>query len=465
MSEQVQIPIDITNWEKFVGVITAANKASKEMGESFKKAIPTETITGGLHQVSSALKSVDNDSVKVAGHVAEVSATLVQSFAQGGPFGLAIGVLTVGVQKIFEAIDYGDEVLKKGEAFMQRQAEERGAAIRAANRAAEAQAASVSEALQKGNEIAEQAAEQRAKERNERRKKAAQERFDFEIQLANEAADADLARMQAQNGIERETEERARRESLARTLLDIDKKADAAKRLADARILALDRVEQRERFLASATERTDRIFEEMVGNAEEQAVAVASQISGTAANAANAFIGPAIQAFTLYSKAAEAASGAAKMSAEERAANEAAATQAVLASLAQQAGTQAVFETAQGIADLALGFTGEANRFGSAAAHFTAAGVFGTIAGGTAIAANQIGQTRGATTQERQSSGGDSAGPARTGGTDGGRSSDTSSGGGVTINIVGGRAYATGAEVGAQTAKALRDFKRYGGRS
>lgn len=464
MSEPVQIPIDITNWEKFVGVITAANKASKEMGESFKKAIPTETITAGLHQVSAGLKSVDNDSVKVAGHVADVAATLVQSFAQGGPFGLAVGALTVGIQKIFEAVDYGDEVLKKGEAFIQRQAEERGAAIRAANRAAETQAAAVSEALQKGNELAEQAAEQRAKERNERRKKAAQERFDFEIQLANEAADADLARMQAQNGIERESEARARRESLARTLLDIDQKANAAKRLADARILELDRVEQRERFLASATQATDRIFEDLVRNAEEQAAATASQISGTAANAANAFVGPAIQAFAMYSRAAESAAGAAKLSAEERKANEAAATQAVLASLAQQAGTQAVFETAQGIADLALGFTGQLNRFGSAAAHFTAAGVFGTIAGGTAIAANQIGQTRGATSQERQSSGGSSA-PTRTGGTDGVQAPGSVTSGGVTINIVGGRAYATGAEVGAQTAKALRDFKRYGGRS
>lgn len=65
-------------------------------------------------------------------------------------------------------------------------------------------------------------------------------------------------------------------------------------------------------------------------------------------------------------------------------------TAQILAGVAQQAAVKAVFELAEGFAALALAFFGLPNAGPSAAAHFTAAAIYGTIAGVAAIAGRAV---------------------------------------------------------------------------
>lgn len=65
-------------------------------------------------------------------------------------------------------------------------------------------------------------------------------------------------------------------------------------------------------------------------------------------------------------------------------------TAQILAGVAQQAAVKAVFELAEGFAALALAFFGLPNAGPSAAAHFTAAAIYGGIAGVAAIAGRAV---------------------------------------------------------------------------
>jgi hypothetical protein len=65
-------------------------------------------------------------------------------------------------------------------------------------------------------------------------------------------------------------------------------------------------------------------------------------------------------------------------------------TAQILASIAQQAAVQSIYELAQGLAVLALAFFGVPNAGPSATAHFAAAAMYGVIAGGTALAGRAV---------------------------------------------------------------------------
>src|SRR5205085_328601 len=87
-------------------------------------------------------------------------------------------------------------------------------------------------------------------------------------------------------------------------------------------------------------------------------------------------VGDAVRSFVLFGTAG---GGFRKFAAE------------VIASLAQMATVQAVFEFAQGLAMLALTwFTGNPKYAQSAGGHFAAAAAFGLIAGVTAVAGRAI---------------------------------------------------------------------------
>lgn len=86
-------------------------------------------------------------------------------------------------------------------------------------------------------------------------------------------------------------------------------------------------------------------------------------------------VGRAVEAFVLY--------GSAGVSVRE-------VTAQILASIAQQAAVQAVYELAQGLAVLALALFGIPNAGPSASAHFAAAAMYGAIAGVTAVAGRGV---------------------------------------------------------------------------
>lgn len=86
-------------------------------------------------------------------------------------------------------------------------------------------------------------------------------------------------------------------------------------------------------------------------------------------------VGQAVYAFVLYGNAGESVR---KVTAE------------ILASIAQMAAVQAIYELAQGLAVLALAFFGMPNAGPSASAHFAAAAMYGAIAGVTAVAGRAV---------------------------------------------------------------------------
>lgn len=65
-------------------------------------------------------------------------------------------------------------------------------------------------------------------------------------------------------------------------------------------------------------------------------------------------------------------------------------TAEILASVAQQAAVKAIFELAEGFAALAMAFFGIPNAGPSASAHFTAAAIYGTIAGVAAVTGRAV---------------------------------------------------------------------------
>jgi hypothetical protein len=86
-------------------------------------------------------------------------------------------------------------------------------------------------------------------------------------------------------------------------------------------------------------------------------------------------VGSAVEAFVLYGNA-----GASVRQV----------TAQILASIAQQAAVQAIYELAQGLAVLALAFFGVPNAGPSATAHFAAAAMYGLVAGVTAVAGRGV---------------------------------------------------------------------------
>lgn len=115
-------------------------------------------------------------------------------------------------------------------------------------------------------------------------------------------------------------------------------------------------------------------------------------------------VGQAVQAFVLY--------GSAGASVQQ-------VTAQILASIAQQAAVQAIYELAQGLAVLALAFFGVPNAGPSASAHFAAAAMFGAIAGVAAVAGRAV-------AGDSFKQGGAATGGGGSGSGGGGRSSSTS---------------------------------------
>lgn len=160
-------------------------------------------------------------------------------------------------------------------------------------------------------------------------------------------------------------------------------------------------------------------------------------------------VGGSIHQWASYSRAAEEASQAQAISAEEARANVQAQVQEVLAGISREAGTRALFEAGMGFA---TAFINPA----ASASHFAAAGTFGAIAGGAAAGARGIGESRDLTTQERERFDGQQGRGDRGVGAGAPGERDT----GVTIIVQGGGVYATASDLGRATTEALREHNR-----
>lgn len=127
-----------------------------------------------------------------------------------------------------------------------------------------------------------------------------------------------------------------------------------------------------------------QLREQFVGNGNTAMIAGVDAMTQAFSQLGEA-VGSAVQAFVLY--------GSAGASVRQ-------VTAQILASIAQQAAVQAIYELAQGLAVLALAFFGVPNAGPSATAHFAAAAMYGTIAGvtaglGRAVAGNSFNKSAG----------------------------------------------------------------------
>lgn len=126
-------------------------------------------------------------------------------------------------------------------------------------------------------------------------------------------------------------------------------------------------------------------------------------------------VGSTVEAFVLYGKAG---TSARKVTAE------------IIAGVARQAAVKAIFELAEGFAALALAFFGLPNAGPSATAHFTAAAIYGGIAGVAALA-GRFAAGNSFSQQSASGSGANSLGSSRNGGS---RAATTSEPKAVEIN-------------------------------
>lgn len=118
----------------------------------------------------------------------------------------------------------------------------------------------------------------------------------------------------------------------------------------------------------------DAIDENLTGKTHTAALAGLQAMTEAFAGLSQA-VGEVVESFVLY--------GAAGLSVQK-------VTAQILAGVARQAATKAIFELAEGFAALALAFFGMPNAGPSATAHFTAAAIYGSIAGIAAAAGRVV---------------------------------------------------------------------------
>lgn len=468
MAEKVEIPIDVTGFDSLIASVEGTTRASKEMGETFRRAFAGEVLVNGINRIGTALGGVAGEATNAVGAIA-------QGFFAGGPVGAALAFTSASVGFLINRFQEAEAAEKKWVETRTRI----WAASRNVGPAMQDQADALRRDLFDINarrerervqaEIAadEAAARDAATRRQQQAERSlaqsdafATAELDALLKSQKDERDADIVAFEEQQDIEAEQAFRARQAKDAEAAADRQRQ-----QYRDAEEIRIHNLKND--AIAKATHDALEAEREERRRANEdllqQMAAVDASWASLGASASTGFannIGGAVEALAMMDAAQIAAATSADNLAGSLAAAGLKAIQGVLASVAQQAAVKAALYFAEGAGALAGVATAPlAPGLFAASAQF--AGV-AALAGGGAIAAGTAASAvappaapapvRGPT-------------PTRTGGTDGVQAPGSVTSGGVTINIVGGRAYATGAEVGAQTAKALRDFKRYGGRS
>jgi len=183
-----------------------------------------------------------------------------------------------------------------------------------------------------------------------------------------------------------------------------------------------------------------------------------SALRGFAGDVAGAF-GQAIRGSAAYERAMRASGKASEASADLSAAAFAAFTQNAIASVAERAAAEAIYEGAMGLAALARSFW-DPTAGAEAGMHFAAAGQFAAVAAIAGGAASAIGNTRGMTRAERQSvDAANAGGSSSTTGAAGGGGAGTTTQAGTThtreVIVVIGDPFETPAETARRAARRL----------
>jgi len=435
VADSVQIPVEFTGWDKVISSIEGTTKASKEMGEQFKKALMGEVLVQGIQRIASGMKDgIAKETTAAAGAIA-------QGFFMGGPAGAAIAGFSVAVLKIgsaFDAIEnkagaaaarlslagaQANAVRRRNEGLADVRREQSDieiARIEAGKvRKERDEQDRIAAAAARAQALAEKkAADADAKEYIESqmlsvayleqgiREEAFQEELDAEAEQAmrvreqrTAAAEEDKARKQRDDLDQWEEENRQRLERLKAT-------AENAKVVTEEEEARRD--ESMDRYMAGVAKATDLLF--AMDAMQIQAAASAGTLAGSLAEAAARGVSAELQA------------------------------------IAQRETVLALADGAAAVGRVAFGDFSGAGILGSSAAQHAAAAV---AAGAGAVALNTV-ATAAAPAVPQQPT----AAQQRGGG---------GSGGGITVNLTTSRIYSTGADVGADITASLKNYERYRG--
>jgi len=455
VADTTELKLDASNWDKFLGTVESTNKASKELGETWKKALLGEVVVQGINRVGQAIGGVEGQAVAAAGAVA-------QGFFMGGPAGAAIAAFTIGVGL---AADEFDLMGTRAEAAAERvrvalgQAREIAAATddKQFKRGMEERLAALDLEIERAKEVRAKAdAEDKAA--REANKKRGEDTLAYvrEQDEALAAAQSDAALTLDQQRAQAFEDEQAAEAERAAILLEMDREGRAARYESwqqDIRDFDAAQAVERDQQLAltkQAAEARLKLEQDAAKKLYASRMAAQEAVLAMGAQAGTAFagqIGGAVGALAQLDAAQIAAAASSKDLGASLASAALESVQGVLASVAQEATVKAALATAKGIgalagvgtAPLAPGFFGEAAAFAGVAA----------LAGGGAIAAGT------AASAVRPPP----AAPAALAGAGGG----TGATGGVSIVVNTDRLFSTEAEIGAAVEKSRRDFQRYRG--
>lgn len=463
MADSVQIPVEFTGWDKVISSIEGTTKASKEMGEQFKKALMGEVLVQGIQRIASGMKDgVAKETTAAAGAIA-------QGFFMGGPAGAAIAGFSVAVLKIGSAFDAIENkagaaaarlALAGAQANAIRRRDEGLADVRREQsdmEIARIEAGKVRKERDEQDRIAaaaarkqalaeKKAADADAKEYIESqllsvayleqgiKEEAFQEELDIEAEQAMRARDQRDADAQA----ERDRLHQAQMDALAVRAVETEQILALEKQRADARRAQDERSEK---------ERNDALKAQRLSFEADMAALGGMAVRGFADD-----IGGAVGALAQLDAAQIAAASSSKDLGATLASAALESVQGVLASVAQEATVKAAMATATAIGFLATPGTQflAPGKFGEAAAF---AGVAALAGGGAIAAGTAAAAARPAPAPVPTQSGSTSTGSSSRGGSGGGASPT------VVVNF--GAAYVTEDAVGRGIEQALKKSGRY----
>lgn len=457
MAKDTEVAVDASGFDRLLSTIEGTTKASKDMGDAFKKALVGEVLVGSINRIASGMKDgVAKEALGAAG-------AITQGFFQAGPVGAALAATSVAILKVGDALDTIEskativasrlsfaraqagiiasdtaerqrlraETIADDEARVAREkrhAEEAAAEQRRVRELAKARADAKKAADAEAKEYVEAETLRVAYLEQEIKDAAFAEELDAEAEHAkrlrdmrDEAAAAERERLQSAQMYAFAVKDEERRQELARV-----KEHDDAKRAAEAR--------ESQAAYARAKERNDRITGDFN--------ALGDSLKGGLASS----VGHAVSAITALDAAQIAAAVSAKDFGANTAAAAAQATSGVLQAVAQEATVKAIMYGAQALAATVLAPTTAPQLWGAAGGMALAA----VTAGAGAVALNSVAP------KPPPASPGRTEGSGASGGTGGG------TGRSVTVVVNANDLFATRDEVGASIDWAMKQAARYG---
>lgn len=431
MAETTEIAVDASGFDRLLGTVGETTKASKEMGETLKKALVGEVLVNSINRVASGMKD------GIAKEATQAAGAIAQGFFAGGPVGAALAGTAVAVQGLIGLFASLAETERETSAA--RQAGFKAVRDFEASAVAQADAAAALSREIRTKEATEIVAKEEARQVAARARREQNERD--AIESTTRQIEGEFALKRAAEAIEQEQVDRFLRETTAMIVSDAEARARAVVVAQDRVAREAERRRESAAFAKVADEGVSVELDALVAGADEANRAIGATL-GQGLNQATA----ALVAMDAAQIQAAASAGTLAGSLAEAAAR---GVSAELQAIAQKETVLAIADGAAALGRLAIGDVPGAGLLGTSSAQHAAAAV---AAGAGAVALNTAASAaRPATPPPSSGGGGQQSG--RGGG----------GGGGTTIVVNTDRLFSTEADIGASIEYARKQDARYRG--